>query len=684
MQASNDKWAEYSSGVVRDRRGNERFHGAFAGGWSAGYFNSVGSKEGWEPSTFVSSRKSKNPEAESSGLRYQTPEDLMDEEDKATLLGQKLQSSNRYDTFGTKRHGAVWDRIQQETKEGQRQSFAVGADQWASIVAPPTDSIGAQILQKMGWRHGQGIGRKILRKEKHGKEDEEADTDEVNPLDEALVAPPPTQVYQPEGYTGYHGLGYQREGMDVSNVFSGSQMKALTDPNAAGSKALVSTTGMLQTTSKQPSNKLNMADVLKKPSGAHALGIEHDDDTYGLGFQEESYDIPQTKAEALAEKQRKEETKSHRDIEHQRDDPSVLTAGLLCHDGRPALDGFHLRTTRRQLGISRLNPDKIEPPKNFVPNHKFAHPPPPVRLKFQGLQWSSERARSMNVTESETEGNKSTRGADTTTHAATSSSTVGNTFSTGDLADRFVSAGSLEKEKELTKENLKVSQTQEDEDAAKAFKDFLSLTPSRTIKEWLPTKLVCKRFNVRTPRKLLQQEEQQADSATSQPYPGAASARNPNGPPQRAQVPGGSMVPEKLEPGERPPVDLMSAVFNVGSYTEDLSSSDSDSEDEEPEKDHREANKTSQPSSVSASDPMISNAATGVGVTGVSHPKDTGQSLTAPSKDTDSDESSDGSSRKRSKDHKKKHKRKHKHKSKSKTKKKRRRTSSPSSAKTEK
>ncbi|KHN73635.1 G patch domain-containing protein 1 -like protein [Toxocara canis] len=32
--------------VVRDERGRRRFHGAFTGGFSAGYFNTVGSKTG--------------------------------------------------------------------------------------------------------------------------------------------------------------------------------------------------------------------------------------------------------------------------------------------------------------------------------------------------------------------------------------------------------------------------------------------------------------------------------------------------------------------------------------------------------------------------------------------------------------------------------------------------------------
>ena len=44
---------------VYDDRGRRRFHGAFTGGFSAGYFNTVGSKEGWAPSSFRSSRTSR-------------------------------------------------------------------------------------------------------------------------------------------------------------------------------------------------------------------------------------------------------------------------------------------------------------------------------------------------------------------------------------------------------------------------------------------------------------------------------------------------------------------------------------------------------------------------------------------------------------------------------------------------
>jgi len=87
---------------VRDEKGRRRLHGAFTGGFSAGYFNSVGSKEGsptsllyyyfvtesssgWTPSTFVSSR------ADRAKHKAARPEDFMDEEDLQELKdGQNL------------------------------------------------------------------------------------------------------------------------------------------------------------------------------------------------------------------------------------------------------------------------------------------------------------------------------------------------------------------------------------------------------------------------------------------------------------------------------------------------------------------------------------------------------------------------------------------------------------------
>lgn len=74
---------------VRDEKGRKRFHGAFTGGFSAGYFNTVGSKEGWAPSNFVSKK----------GQRFRGSEvtrnvmDYMDEEDITEQIGSHTVTS---------------------------------------------------------------------------------------------------------------------------------------------------------------------------------------------------------------------------------------------------------------------------------------------------------------------------------------------------------------------------------------------------------------------------------------------------------------------------------------------------------------------------------------------------------------------------------------------------------------
>ena len=61
----NNKWKkEHKSMTANPGKKSkfERFHGAFTGGFSAGYFNTVGSENnaGFQPSTFVSSRSNRS------------------------------------------------------------------------------------------------------------------------------------------------------------------------------------------------------------------------------------------------------------------------------------------------------------------------------------------------------------------------------------------------------------------------------------------------------------------------------------------------------------------------------------------------------------------------------------------------------------------------------------------------
>lgn len=99
---------------MTDAQGRRRFHGAFTGGFSAGYFNTVGSEEGWTPSEYKS------------GRRRQRPEDFMDEEDDQ-LMGRRMVTQEGYSRVQTK----------------------VNAQ---NLILQKHDQIGKRLLMQLGWR----------------------------------------------------------------------------------------------------------------------------------------------------------------------------------------------------------------------------------------------------------------------------------------------------------------------------------------------------------------------------------------------------------------------------------------------------------------------------------------------------------------------------------------------------
>ncbi|KAJ1338367.1 G patch domain-containing protein 1 [Microdochium nivale] len=134
---------------VRDEQGRKRLHGAFTGGWSAGYFNTVGSKEGWAPSTFVSSRSNRHKDGpdQATVARPQRPEDFMDDEDLADAAdAQKLQTTESFAGLGSTK------------ADGVRQGSMT------DIFRTRGETMGVKLLRRMGWRDGQGIGPKVRRR----------------------------------------------------------------------------------------------------------------------------------------------------------------------------------------------------------------------------------------------------------------------------------------------------------------------------------------------------------------------------------------------------------------------------------------------------------------------------------------------------------------------------------------
>ncbi|KAB2574962.1 Uncharacterized protein DBV05_g6353 [Lasiodiplodia theobromae] len=170
-----------------DERGRKRFHGAFTGGFSAGYFNTVGSKEGWTPSTFVSSRSNRHKDQKNAQQRR--PEDFMDEEDLADQAeAQKLQTSGAFSALGS-----TGDDV-------------VRRDALMDMVKTAGETMGSKLLQKMGWKPGQGVGPKVRRKARLDPDDE-GDADQQM----HLFAPENSRMITFVRKNDHKGLGYEGE-----------------------------------------------------------------------------------------------------------------------------------------------------------------------------------------------------------------------------------------------------------------------------------------------------------------------------------------------------------------------------------------------------------------------------------------------------------------------------------------
>ena len=160
---------------VRDTEGRQRFHGAFTGGFSAGYFNSVGSKEGWMPATFTSRRGaapaaaaddgSGDGGAASAAASFSTRvQDIMDEEDQQSLT--TLGAAEAYDTMGFAglRKGrslaaaATGAKASAPVDGGGSLVFGGASLLPAELVVATSTPIGRQLLQAAGWRGGQPLG----------------------------------------------------------------------------------------------------------------------------------------------------------------------------------------------------------------------------------------------------------------------------------------------------------------------------------------------------------------------------------------------------------------------------------------------------------------------------------------------------------------------------------------------
>ncbi|NXG91606.1 GPTC1 protein, partial [Stercorarius parasiticus] len=340
--------------TVKDAKGRyQRFHGAFTGGFSAGYFNTVGTKEGWTPSAFVSSRQKR---ADRTVLG---PEDFMDEEDLSEF-GIAPKDITTTDDFASK----AKDRIKEKARQIAGVVAAIpGTTAFDDLIGPSKITVGVELLRKMGWKEGQGIGPRVKRKPRRQKPDpavkvygcalppglsegSEDEEDEYQP-ENVTFAPKDVMPVDLTPKENVHGLGYK--GLDPSQALFGVSGREHLNLFAAGSE---DTSNLLGDLKHSKGRKLG---ITGQAFGVGALEDE-DDDIYATETLSK-YDTVLKDEEPgdglygwTAPKQYKSKKRSEREVKY---------IGKI-------LDGF-------LLASKSSTPSKVYPPPDLPRNYRPVH-----------------------------------------------------------------------------------------------------------------------------------------------------------------------------------------------------------------------------------------------------------------------------------------------------------------------
>ena len=186
----------------RPSRAPGRFHGAFEGGHSAGFFNTVGSRDGWKPTNeddwedaddgeFDEFGRSANRTGGADGSadqqkkatdqsndilgaaasssigsggkrprvwdRNRSAEDYMDDRDYGDWGGPTGVSAEYSDPSAST---AIAETIDDGSQQHQEGLGLLVPTELLQSMAVPTDAIGRLLLRKLGWREGSGTGDK--------------------------------------------------------------------------------------------------------------------------------------------------------------------------------------------------------------------------------------------------------------------------------------------------------------------------------------------------------------------------------------------------------------------------------------------------------------------------------------------------------------------------------------------
>ncbi|VDP89023.1 unnamed protein product [Echinostoma caproni] len=214
----------YEQRVLNEKGRPMRFHGAFTGGFSAGYFNTVGSKEGFKPRSFHSSRKDRSREADERQM-VQRPEDFMDDEDfgEFGIAPRRIRMAHGFDDTH------VRDSI--KAALGGQSLIPVSSEFLKNLIVPSKGPLAERLLRRMGWRDSTAV----LESEETWNQLDESDvsSSKVKDTDNSNEIPPmPAPCLFAkisfEAKTNTFGLGYSGLNPDVAmgRQLTGSQSNA--------------------------------------------------------------------------------------------------------------------------------------------------------------------------------------------------------------------------------------------------------------------------------------------------------------------------------------------------------------------------------------------------------------------------------------------------------------------------
>ncbi|KAJ3084440.1 hypothetical protein HDU99_000871 [Rhizoclosmatium hyalinum] len=359
---------------ARDERGRKRLHGAFTGGFSAGYFNTVGSKEGWQPQTFVSSRSQRNK-------FEQNVDQFMDEEDLAEINNaKKVTATQDFDALGSTQRELA--RKAAVTQAVEKSDGPIASRILQDLIIPSSDPIGVRLLRKMGWRDGQGVGPRAKRKFTEKQDDE----DDVH-AENVLFAPRDIRDVILTGRVGRFGVGYDRFG-DGADVF---RPNAFSNADGGGGSSL------FQERQRNAFGK----------SGGFGTGVfeEEDEDVYGGGgapgnlgsLKNSRMSIVDDDEEDDSEWHRMSSSKKKPVIQQRRSDTNSTANERTGFDGKPPLSGFHVASIQLTAPIWF---DAPKPPADYIPKHRLAFErqsavstPYPLQPNQQQPNLTAERRR---------------------------------------------------------------------------------------------------------------------------------------------------------------------------------------------------------------------------------------------------------------------------------------------------